>query len=74
MWESIRSIGINSFLKVWLNSALSQSGPQLILFGRCLIIACISPGVILLIQSGFDLGTSYIQKKMFILDFPDGGV
>ena len=45
LWNSLKSIGIRSFLKICWNSALNPSGSGLFLVRRFLMTAAISLGV-----------------------------
>ena len=42
LWNSLKSIGVNSSLKFWWNSALKPSGPVLFLVGRLSMTPSIS--------------------------------
>jgi hypothetical protein len=44
MWNSLRNVGISSFVKIWWNSALPPSGLGMVLVGRILMISSISLG------------------------------
>jgi hypothetical protein len=70
LWDSLKTIGIGSFLKVWWNFALNPSVPGLFVVGRILMTASISIGAMELfrwfIWSRFNLGIWYLSSKLSI--------